>query len=262
MNESRSLRSLALWVVLFALVLAILGWETDWGDGVSLPVPGAGAVAPQPVDVALMPEYAIEGGLAARKETVDRVLFNPTRRPAPPATQTAGGNSAFAHGKYVLTGTTVAGDVATAMLREVAGGKSHTVRKGDKIDGALVADVTPDSVKLTQGGDSEELHLKVALGPATTAQGPMAGTLPPGVAGAPMGAEAAREAAAAARARSQSAFGPLVGGQAAVGQPAAGARPGIVSVGELLAERRAAAQAAAAGNAPVPNNNSSRGFGR
>src|SRR5579863_8408274 len=169
MNESRSLRSVALWVVLFALVLAILGWETDWGDGVSLPVPGAGAVAPQPVDVALMPEYAIVGGLAARKETVERVLFNPTRRPAPPAAQTAGGNSAFPHGKYVLTGTTVAGDVATAMLREVAGGKSHTVRKGDKIDGALVADVTPDSVKLTLGADSEELHLKVALGPATTA---------------------------------------------------------------------------------------------
>ncbi|MBU6486183.1 MAG: hypothetical protein KGR23_15460, partial [Betaproteobacteria bacterium] len=170
MNESRSLRSLALWVVLFALVLAILGWETDWGDGVSLPVPGAGAVAPQPVDVALMPEYAIDGGLAARKETVDRVLFNPTRRPAPPATQTAGGNSALPHGKYVLTGTTVAGDVATAMLREVAGGKSHTVRKGDKIDGALVADVTPDSVKLTLGADSEDLTLKVAAGPKTTIQ--------------------------------------------------------------------------------------------
>ncbi|MHB8495534.1 MAG: hypothetical protein ACYC9Z_01120 [Casimicrobiaceae bacterium] len=254
MNENRSLRSLVLWVVLFALVLAILGWETDWGDGVSLPVPGASAVAPQPVDVALMPEYAIDGGLAARKETVDRVLFNPTRRPAPPATQTAGGNSAFQHGKYVLTGTTITGDVATAMLREVAGGKSHTVRKGDKIDGALVADVTPDSVKLTLGGDSEELQLKVAVGPTTTAQGPMAGT--------PMGAQVAREAAAAARAPSQSAFGPLVGGRAVVGQPAAGARPGIVSVGQLLAERRAAAQAAAAGNAPVPNNNSSRGFGR
>ncbi len=262
MNENRSLRSLILWVVLFALVLAILGWETDWGDGVSLPVPGAGAAAPQPVDVALMPEYAIDGGLAARKETVDRVLFNPTRRPAPPATQTAGGNSVFTHGKYVLTGTTVAGDVATAMLREVAGGKSHTVRKGDKIDGALVADVTPDSVKLTLGGDSEELQLKVALGPTTTAQGSMAGTLPPGVAGAPMGAQVARETAAAARASSQSAFGPLVGGRPVVGQPAAGARPGIVSVGQLLAERRAAAQAAAAANAPVPNNNSSQGFGR
>ncbi|HEV2220832.1 MAG TPA: hypothetical protein VGV08_09765 [Casimicrobiaceae bacterium] len=262
MNESRSLPSLVLWVVLFALVLTILGWETDWGDGVSLPVPGARAVAPQPVDVALMPEYAIDGGLAARKETVDRVLFNPTRRPAPPATQAAGANSVFPHGKYVLTGTTVAGDVATAMLREVAGGKSHTVRKGDKIDGALVADVTPDSVKLTLGGDSEELQLKVASGPATTAQGPIPGTPPGRVAGAPFGAEAAREAAAAARASSQNAFGPLPGGRAAVGQPVAPTRPGIVSVGELLAQRRAAAQAAAAGNAPVPNNNSSQGFGR
>ncbi len=233
MNESRSLRSLVLWVVLFALVLAILGWETDWGDGVSLPVPGAGAPAPQPVDVVLLPQYSIDGGLAARKETVDRVLFNPTRRPAPPATQTAAGNSAIPHGKYVLTGTTVAGDVATAMLREVAGGKSHTVRKGDKIDGVLVADVTPTSVKLTLGGDSEELQLKVALGPATTAPAPVAGVAIPGV--------------------------PVAGGSAAparlprqnhIQQPAVATPPtGPVSFDQLMAERRRAAAAAAGAGA-------------
>ena len=260
MNEIRSLRSVLLWVVPFAIVLAVLGWETDWGGGVSLPVPVAPPATPQPVSVALMPEYRIDGGAVARKETVERVLFNPTRRPAPPATQAAGETAVLQKGKYVLTGTTVAGDVATAMLREVAGGKSRTVRKGDKIDGALVAEVTPSSVKLTQGGNTEELSLKVALGPATTiqaaapamqAQGAAQGGVAP-VPGLPAGAAALGGRGVPATAIRQP----------AIGQPAAQQRAGgTISVGELLAERRraAAAQAAAGGPAPAQNNNPLQG---
>ena len=264
MNEIRSLRTVLLWIVPFAIVLAILGWETDWGDGVSLPVPVAPPTAPQPVSVALMPEYRIDGGAAARRETIERVLFNPTRRPAPPATQAAGESAVLQKGKYVLTGTTVSGGVAMAMLREVAGGKSHTVRKGEKIDGALVAEVTPDGVKLTQGGNTEELHLKVALGPTTTIQAAAPGTpgaTPNGVApipGMPAGAAALAGRAGVPRALPAAAFR-----QPAAGQPAAQQRAGgTISVGELLAERRraAAAQAAAGGAAPAPNNNPLQGF--
>ncbi len=244
MNGNRSLRNLLLWVVPFALVLAILGWETDWGDGVSLPVPGAAAAAPQPVDVVLLPQYTIDGGLAARRETVDRVLFNPTRRPAPPATQTAAGASAISHGKYVLTGTTVAGDVATAMLREVAGGKSHTVRKGDKIDGVLVADVTPDSVKLTLGSDSEELHLKVAVGPTTTAPAPLAAAPIPGV---PVASGLGGSAAAAQAQARENRFLQRVAPTPLTAQPGA-----PVSFGQLMAERRRAAAAAAGTGGTAP----------
>ena len=260
MNEIRSLRSLLVWIVPFAIVLAILGWETDWGGGVSLPVPVAAPAAPQPVNVALIPEYRIDGGLAARNETVDRVLFNPTRRPAPPAAQAAAGSSAIQHGKYVLTGTAVAGGVATAMLREAASGKSHTVRKGEKLDGALVAEVTPDSIKLRQGDDTEELHLKVALGPKMTVQAALPGAAPLAagqVPGLPAAAAAAAGNNGARRGVPQAGFR-----QPATAARAAGQRPGTVSVGELLAERRraAAAQAAAGGTAAAPTDYRSRAF--
>ena len=260
MNEIRSLRSLLVWVVPFAIVLAILGWETDWGGGISLPVPVPSPAAPQAVNVALAPEYRIDGGLAARNETVDRVLFNPTRRPAPPATQAAAGSSAIQHGKYVLTGTAVAGGVATAMLREAASGKSHTVRKGEKIDGALVAEVTPDSIKLSQGGDTEELHLKVALGPKTTVQAAVPGAAPLAagqVPGLPTPAAVRGGNNAARRTVPQAVIR-----QPATGARAGGQRAGTVSFGELLAERRraAAAQAAAGGTAPAPTDYRSQGY--
>jgi hypothetical protein len=104
-------RGLAIWVVPFVIALAAIGVETDWGRSLNRDAPLPAAAPPQPVAVALLPEYRIEGGVDARRETVDRVLFNPTRRPAPPASQAAGGASALKRGQYTLTGTTVVGNV-------------------------------------------------------------------------------------------------------------------------------------------------------
>jgi len=67
-----------------------------------------------------------------------------------------------------LTGTTVAGDRSLAFLKEVNGGKARTVRKGDRIDGVLVAEVNPDRVMLALGDESEELVLKVVANPKPT----------------------------------------------------------------------------------------------
>ncbi len=169
-------RGAALWVIPLAVVVAALGWETDWGRAVVHAPPEPPATAPQPVAVALLPEYQIEGGVEARRETVDRALFNPTRRPAPPANQAAGANSSLQRNLYTLTGTTVVGNVATAFLREVNGGKSRSVRKGETVNGMVVADVKPDLIRFKQGNDVEELHLKIAPGPKTTIQvaGPVA----------------------------------------------------------------------------------------
>ncbi|MGH8800766.1 MAG: hypothetical protein ACREX6_00515, partial [Casimicrobiaceae bacterium] len=171
MNGIGSMRTTLAWTVAFAIVLVVLGFETGWGDSVSLPVPVAAASMPKPVDVALMPEFGIAGGLDARKETIERVLFNPTRRPAPPATHEAGGaNAKLDQGQYVLTGTTIDGHVAAAMLKEVKTGKSHVVKQGDTIGGLLVAEVMQDKVRLKLGSQFEELDLKIAAGPKTTVQ--------------------------------------------------------------------------------------------
>ncbi|MFI4904652.1 MAG: hypothetical protein ACHP91_14725 [Burkholderiales bacterium] len=211
--------------------------------------------------MALMPEFRIDGGLAARKETVERMLFNPTRRPAPPVTQTAGGATSIDKGRYALTGTTFEGNVATAFLKEIRTGKSVTVRKGETIDGILVADVKADSVRLKLGDQFEDLPLKIAAGPKSTVQTVTGIPGAPGVHGgapAPLMGEAARlqvlrEEQAAVMAAERVAHRPLV--QPTAQPPEAGGSAGVTSMGEILAQRRrAAAAAAATGNAPSPRN--------
>ena len=204
------------------LVLALLiGWEIDWGrQVVRLPAPPA-PVAPKPVEPALLPDYAIEGGLAANSETVNRTLFNATRRPAAVLVG-EGGPHAIKPGQFLLTGTAVSGSQNVAFLKEVAGGKSHAVHEGEKINGMLVASVSADRVKLTLGDDSEELVLKVARGPKTTLAAPP----PPPVAaaGSVPGAAPAAGSAARAAAAMQPGAGPTVAARVQQVQNARNAR--------------------------------------
>jgi hypothetical protein len=245
MNDGATLmRNVIWWGIPFAIVVAALGYETDWGRGVAHDTPATVATAPQPVAVALLPEYRIDGGVEARKETVDRVLFNPTRRPAPPASQTAGSKSGMQQGLYALTGTTVVGNVATAFLRELKGGKSHTVHPGETLNGVVVAEVQPDHVRLKQGDDVEDLQLKIASGPKTTVQ--VAAPTPAAVPGRPTVAQPGGVRplggtdAATQNERSTRPVAPPPNANAKAARPG-----GTVSVGELLAERRRAARAAA-----------------
>lgn len=244
MNDGTALvRSVLLWGVPIAIVVAALAYETDWGRDVGHDVPVTVAATPQPVAVSLLPEYRIGGGVEARKDTVERVLFNPTRKPAPAAAQAAGAKPAAQHGLYALTGTTVIGNVATAFLREINGGKSHTVHQGETLNGLVVAEVKPDHVQLKQGDDVEDLPLKLASGPRTTVQ-----TAPVVAAAQPTNPAAAVAAAAAAGGTGVAALNRStrpVAPPPAAAQGAAAPRAGVVSVGELLAERRRAARAAA-----------------
>jgi hypothetical protein len=230
-----NLRALLWWVGPALAFVALVGIETDWGGQLHRLPAAPQAIEPRPVVPALLPEYQVEGGVASLNETVDRTLFNPTRRPAPAATASAEGEKKVQSGQFVLTGTTLAGDRSIAFLKEVAGGKARTVRKGDKINGMLVADVLPDRVRFSRGDESEELMLKVSPGPKTT----VAAAAPAAAPAAPPGrsASAARRSAAAAAAR-----GAAVGeGQ----QPAAAPQTGRGT----RAAARAAADAAATGGA-------------
>ena len=183
-----------LWWLVPALALGVLlGIELGWGRQVHrLPEPPPALEARQ-VTPALLPEYKIEGGLAGRVETVNRTLFNPTRRPAPTAVVDAG-KSQMQRGQFILTGTSLAGERSIAFLKEIAGGKSRTVRQGEQLNGMLVAEVRSDRVRLTLGDDSEELVLKIAAGPKTTvnpapAPSPVAGVPPPPQTAAPSAAQ-------------------------------------------------------------------------
>ena len=169
------------WALPFVVVALLLGWETDWGRDLRRVPPLESNVVAKPVNVALLPEYKVDGGVDGNRETVERTLFNPTRRPAPPAVAVAA-KSTMQRGQFVLTGTTVVDQKATAFLREVSGGKSRRVSQGETVNGMLVAEVRPDRVKLRLNDDVEELVLKAAQGPRTTVQpapAPVAGQ--PGV---------------------------------------------------------------------------------
>ena len=219
---SARLHAVLWWLLPLAALAGMLGWETDWGRAIDKGPQPAEAAAPTPVVASLLPEYAIPGGLSARTETVQRTLFNPTRRAAPAAVQESAA-ARIQRGQFALTGTTIVDGKNTAFLRELAGNKSRRVHAGETINGMQVAEVKPDRVKFTLGDDSEELVLKVATNPRPTAQ--------PGPAVA-----AAVAAAAAAAAPVPGAARPVPAGGAGGQQTAA----------QTLAERRRAARAAQA----------------
>jgi hypothetical protein len=222
-------RSRLWWLVPVLALGVLLGIELGWGRQVHrLPEPGP-ALESRPVTPALLPEYKIEGGLAGRAETVNRTLFNPTRRPAPTAVADTG-RPQMQRGQFVLTGTSLAGERSIAFLKEVAGGKARTVRQGEQINGMQVAEVKSDRVRLTLGGDAEELVLRVAAGPKTTVN-----PIPP-VAAPPGGANPAAN--------------PFGGAPPA---PQLGAPAGAQSdPAQLLEQRRRAARAATATEAAPP----------
>ena len=126
-------------------------------------------VVPQPVVVAVLPEYKPAETLATPARYCGPVVVQPNpqartgrrrrREEAPPARP-----------QFVLTGTLIIDGKATAFLRENTGGKSRRVAQGDQVNGMLVTDVKPDRIKLTLGDESEDLVLKVAAGPKTTTQ--------------------------------------------------------------------------------------------
>ena len=217
-----------IWVLPVAALLLLIGWETDWGRQIVRVPSTPPAAEPKPVSAAVLPDYQIDGGLPAHAETVQRTLFNATRRPAP-VLAAEDGPRQIVRGQFQLMGTTVTGERNIAFLKEVGNGKTRVVRQGDEIDGMKVALVTADRVQFHAGEDSEELVLKVAPGPKTT----LAAAPPPP--GAPAAAGAG-QAAGAARAA-----------QAVRAQQVAPNNPAEATPATGRAARRAARQGAAQG---------------
>ncbi|MBK6601531.1 MAG: hypothetical protein IPG28_08215 [Betaproteobacteria bacterium] len=216
-----SIGSVVWWLVPLVVIVAAIGWQTDWGRHLRPEPQSVEPITPKPVSIAVLPDYELAGGLAARTETTARTLFNPTRRPAPPLVAEAP-KPTIKRGQFTLTGTLVVDGKSTAFLREVAGGKSRRVLQGQSINGLLVAEVKPDRVKLTMGDESEDLVLKVQPNPKPTA-----------VAAAPPAAPGAAPP-------------PQAQGQVPPSAPAQPPASGTAGAGDSLAERRRQAREAQA----------------
>lgn len=182
MNEfATRFRASLWWTVPLLLALALVAWETNFGRAVRLLPPPEAPIPPRPVVTSLLPEFTISGGTSARTDTVQRTLFNPTRRPAPVLVADQA-KQKLQRGQFALTGTMVVGGTNTAFLRENAGGRARRVMQGETINGLLVAEVKPDRVRLALGDESEELVLRVGTNPRPTVQP----ALPAPVPGAPV----------------------------------------------------------------------------
>lgn len=233
MNAFRSnLRTWLLWLLPFAALGLLIGWQTDWGRAWKRVPPPEAALAPQPVAAAVLPDYQPQATAETHRDIVERSLFNPTRRPAPVA-RVEVAKAQLQRGQFALSGTLLVDGKATAYLRETAGGRSRRVTQGETINGMVVSEIKTDRVRLTLGDESEDLTLKVAVGPRTTIQPVVA--VAPGAAGRAMGSP-----------------GGAGGAPTAPGAP--GARPPTPQdVASILAERRRVAReaeaAAAARNA-------------
>ena len=170
----------ALTTVLGALLvgaLAVIGVETDWyRSPVGARSTGSSTKAPT-LDTKVLPQFALAPlsptGIGYR-ETVERPLFIPTRRPAPL------GNSAqmaMKKGQFRLAGTSVSEQISVAYLFETGTNKTYRVNKGADINGMTVESVFANRVVLKQGDETEELSLR-------TSNSPRPPPPPPQVAGA------------------------------------------------------------------------------
>ncbi len=223
-----TVRFWALWLVPLAMLVLLIGWQTDWGREWTRVPPAVATAVPPPVTVTVLPPYVPDATAETSRDTIERTLFNPTRRPAPVAVAEAQ-KPRMQRGQFALTGTLLVEGKATAFLRDVNGGKARRVIQGETVNGLLVAEVKANSVRLTQGDEAEELVLKLAVGPRMTIQPVVA---------APVAAVAAAAGLSAA--------------------DAARIAPQVRDVADVLAERRRMArdaEAAAAGRppgAPIP----------
>ena len=167
-------------VLVFAL-LAVIGYETQWGSSLSLlPASAVGQVA-KSGDISLLPAFGLPALDTGFKETLERPLFLPTRRPLP--TVIGAGQLVMKKGQFRLAGTIVNQDLPYAFLVEIATGKGMRVARGAEISstGISVATIDGARVVLKQGEETEELTLRTASSPPQAAPPPgVPGTAQPG----------------------------------------------------------------------------------
>lgn len=173
----------AILILLSVVCLAAIGYETSWGRSLHTPAPVANNASRAGEIVATQPAFSMPPLEVAYKESGERPLFTPTRRPA---ALNLANVPTMKKGQFKLSGTSISNDLTVAYLIEVASGKTVRVTKGKEINGMTMDTVEANRVVLKQGEETEELVLRTAASPPVKAVPapapggfPSAGTPPP-----------------------------------------------------------------------------------
>lgn len=143
-----------------------IGVETEWGKSLRLSSERGGRANRPAEIVATLPVFSLNSANDHFKESLDRPLFSPSRRPPPPAT--AANVVVMKKGLYKLAGTSVSTDLSVAYLVEVSSNKTLRVAKGAEVlgnPGVRVETVDATRVVLKQGDDTEVIELRTAASP-------------------------------------------------------------------------------------------------
>jgi len=167
-----------LWPALWAAVIFILAAVIAAEHFLGRVTVGDEARAPaKVVEAKLLPAFTLPAETQPVPETIARPLFVPTRRTSPPAASASA--ATMKKGQFVLTGVTVTPEVSFAFLKEVAGGKTHSVKKGSQINGITIEAVEPRRVVMKQGEETEDLSLNIQVPARVAAAAAPAGGVPP-----------------------------------------------------------------------------------
>lgn len=140
-----------------AACLVTLGVETDWGRAVKRDPSVPPMSSAKASDAALLPPFTLPGLEGGLPESADRPLFMPTRRPVPAAAAAP----RMKPGQFILVGTSRTKEFGdSAMLKEIATNKTHTVKVGGAIQDMTLESIEADRAVLRLGDEKEELIMK------------------------------------------------------------------------------------------------------
>lgn len=174
---------LLVWALVNVVLALAIGRELGWGDSLHQPVPKAVVHPSAPVEISLHPDFRLPAQQDAYAETLERPLFVPSRRSAPPAPAAPPPPPpAMLKGQFQLLGTIITDEMRYAVVKEVSSGKERQVAQGFTINGLQLEAVEADRIVFTQYDDREEIRLKIQASPKPAATPPGAQAAKPGVA--------------------------------------------------------------------------------
>ena len=146
--------------------LGVIGYETQWGTNLRLRSASAVGQVAKSGDTSLLPAFGLPTMDNGFRQTLERPLFLPTRRPVPVAIGTTA--PSMKKGQFRLAGTIVNQVLPYAFLVEISTGKAMRVAKGADVmsTGITLQAVDAAGVVLKQGDETEELTLRTASSPA------------------------------------------------------------------------------------------------